>query len=605
MQRSGNTSNHAAREASASGVASGSGSLWSSILASTERRAIKSTATSKRILVLGSHDSGKSTLIRHLAAASGSPSRHKGKGVDYSDSGPDSASSTAASTLPDLGLNFQYIDDGDEDTTTRLSIFQTSDASATTDDSLLSLALPPDQLRHSVVLIVLDWERPFLFLENLKSWLRGLTDLIQTQEQDGSNKQAEYEVAEAREALESCVRSYTEPVIRNDASTSATTILGTSSLASAAAQDSTLPLPQGTLTTNLGLNIIVLERAAHLTSEQVEYIQQCLRVICLQYGASLFFTSQRQPQTFVRLRAYVLHRLFLPFQSANILSASMGHDTRSMSSAAQSFPFQYRANVLDREQIMVPTGWDTWGKIKILREETDLPAMHQGWGHDMGEPSDESPAVQSTLERYAQILAHLSEEDNSTAASARVDVQDEQDFFRIHHQLLAREAAKDPRKAGMRHNTIRMTESKQAALALNKDDALADTAARFFASAGVVGPMASSSLALSSVEKALQRDVPAPTSTASIESARPANTIRKDSSRVVNGLSDGSASTSGPVSPPSTGGATPQNQVLADFFQSLLSARSTTPTTSKPAVGSHHRSDSRTSTRPQKDSTHQ
>lgn len=90
----------------------------------------------------------------------------------------------------------------------------------------------------------------------------------------------------------------------------------------------------------------------------------------------------------------------------------MGHDTRSMSSAAQSFPFQYRANVLDREQIMVPTGWDTWGKIKILREETDLPAMHQGWGHDMGEPSDESPAVQSTLERYAQILAHLSEEDN-------------------------------------------------------------------------------------------------------------------------------------------------------------------------------------------------
>lgn len=108
-----------------------------------------------------------------------------------------------------------------------------------------------------------------------------------------------------------------------------------------------------------------------------------------------------------------------------------------------------------------------------------------------------------------------------------MDVQDEQDFFRIHHQLLAREAAKDPRKAGMRHNTIRMTESKQAALALNKDDALADTAARFFASAGVVGPMASSSLALSSVEKALQRDVPAPTSTASIESARPANTIRK------------------------------------------------------------------------------
>lgn len=32
---------------------------------------------------------------------------------------------------------------------------------------------------------------------------------------------------------------------------------------------------------------------------------------------------------------------------------------------------------------MVPAGWDSWGKIRVLREGFDCEGVHQGWDADM------------------------------------------------------------------------------------------------------------------------------------------------------------------------------------------------------------------------------
>lgn len=52
-------------------------------------------------------------------------------------------------------------------------------------------------------------------------------------------------------------------------------------------------------------------------------------------------------------------------------------------SARTAFPFLHRANVVDRDQVLVPTGWDTWGKIKILRERFDCEACERSWEADL------------------------------------------------------------------------------------------------------------------------------------------------------------------------------------------------------------------------------
>lgn len=48
-------------------------------------------------------------------------------------------------------------------------------------------------------------------------------------------------------------------------------------------------------------------------------------------------------------------------------------------------------NVIDRDKIVVPPNWDSWSKIRILREGFDTDAVSLGWGidldHDIAQPA--------------------------------------------------------------------------------------------------------------------------------------------------------------------------------------------------------------------------
>ena len=39
--------------------------------------------------------------------------------------------------------------------------------------------------------------------------------------------------------------------------------------------------------------------------------------------------------------------------------------------------------MVDRDQILVPPNWDSWGKIRVLREGFDVEGVSNGWGPDM------------------------------------------------------------------------------------------------------------------------------------------------------------------------------------------------------------------------------
>lgn len=53
---------------------------------------------------------------------------------------------------------------------------------------------------------------------------------------------------------------------------------------------------------------------------------------------------------------------------------------------------------------MVPAGWDTWGKIRVLRESFDCAKAGKGWEDDLR--SDE-PGEESLVRRYEELILDL------------------------------------------------------------------------------------------------------------------------------------------------------------------------------------------------------
>ena len=47
------------------------------------------------------------------------------------------------------------------------------------------------------------------------------------------------------------------------------------------------------------------------------------------------------------------------------------------------FPFVHKPNTLDRDRIVVPGGWDSWGKIVVLRDGFDAKAWGEAWLRDL------------------------------------------------------------------------------------------------------------------------------------------------------------------------------------------------------------------------------
>jgi len=87
-----------------------------------------------------------------------------------------------------------------------------------------------------------------------------------------------------------------------------------------------MPLPENCLSTNLGLKMVVvvtktdymvtLEKELDYRDEHFDFMQQWIRRFCLQFGASLFYTSVKEDKNCDLLYKYLTHRIYeLPFRT--------------------------------------------------------------------------------------------------------------------------------------------------------------------------------------------------------------------------------------------------------------------------------------------------
>ncbi|KAJ7437860.1 dynein light intermediate chain-domain-containing protein [Mycena galericulata] len=359
--------------------------LWGSILDSVSS---SRSIPSKQILLLGQPSTGKSTLAAGLLQKPPSDDKDDHR-IDFA-----------------VGYDFANVrDEADEDTIARLSVY-TVPSAAPEYTSLLPHFVPPrTALPHTLVMIALDWTRPWTFVEELETWLQW----VERWARGDAARELEIVREECRERLQAHLQHYAEPSIDPPAA------------ASSVSGSTLLPLGPGTLTHNsAGVPIIVACTKADLIDEgsdlaagasgmggmvrgkggeweeRTDGVMQVLRTICLKYGAGLFYTTQH-PATLQTLRQYALHMLFIPPAP----SPAVASGAEPPAPVRNLFPFTQKPNYLDRDRIVVPAGWDSWGKITIMREEFEARTWGEAWDRDLeaedGPPADGAKGLFSAL----------------------------------------------------------------------------------------------------------------------------------------------------------------------------------------------------------------
>jgi dynein light intermediate chain 1 len=106
----------------------------------------------------------------------------------------------------------------------------------------------------------------------------------------------------------------------------------------------------------------VLEKTQGWKEEEFDVVLQFMRTILLKHGASLIYTN---PTMFPQLQS--------------LIHASLG-----IHSLLKRNPLT--PDVINRDRILVPPNWDSWGKIRVLREGFDVELVSQGWSIDLDQP---------------------------------------------------------------------------------------------------------------------------------------------------------------------------------------------------------------------------
>ncbi|KAH0262177.1 hypothetical protein KCU91_g13572, partial [Aureobasidium melanogenum] len=324
--------------------------MWSTLL---DKVASGKRLPDKKLIVLGGSIDSQRDFVDSLAQQQQQKTTRLRK-PDQKNAAP------VLATRFGLGYTYHNVFDTDhDDMVARLSLY-----TLTTPDKqyapLLTRLLTPDAVPNTAAVILLDWAKPWDFIHTLRQWVR-LLNLV-TSSLDES----------AQAALQENMATWQHRRDR-DIATSMTD------------NHTPLPLGPGEHDDPLGLPLLVVcQNAQHIESLEKErgyreshfdYILQFLRTVLLKHGAGLVYTMPAQPGS---IQPLVHHAL-------------------DINTSPDGPP---KHNVVDRDRVLVPSGWDSWGKIRVLREGFDVEGISRAWGVEIQDfPSTpNSPTLPSTPE---------------------------------------------------------------------------------------------------------------------------------------------------------------------------------------------------------------
>ncbi|KAJ5794900.1 hypothetical protein N7457_001499 [Penicillium paradoxum] len=397
--------------------------IWSSVL---DTVANGKRLPEKNLLVLGgTPDSQREFLDTFSADTSGDPSlandKRRGKGKP-----PPIANQFA------LGYTYRDVLDADkEDTLARVSAYLLSEPSPSF-APLLKPLLTPKSVPETLVVILMDWSDPWTWVRRLREWTRLLRSVLVSLDD------------ETKFVMEETMTEWRDRKRGVDSSSGATGGISTSG------GPVTIPLGPGEWDEGLGIPMCVvcqgadkiekLEKDHGWHEEQFDFVLQFLRTILLKHGASLIYTTP-----------------FLANSLQGLIHSSLGiHSLLKRESL--------KHNVIDRDKILVPANWDSWGKIRIIREGFDMEGVSTAWSIEIQDPPE---SIYQSTDGNQQSENDLAEEGTSAVTmfeqtisdpkrgtanphgnttKIEVETTDLQDFFAVQVEKLEELKAKDEKE---------------------------------------------------------------------------------------------------------------------------------------------------------------
>ena len=102
---------------------------------------------------------------------------------------------------------------------------------------------------------------------------------------------------------------------------------------------------------------------------------------------------------------------------------------------------QLKHNVIDRDKVVVPPNWDSWGKIRVLRDGFDVEQVSNGWSADI-DGDDEEASANGAVALYEETIQDprttLAASLPADAAGSQIEVTslDPQDFLAVQLEAL-------------------------------------------------------------------------------------------------------------------------------------------------------------------------
>ncbi|KAJ9657389.1 hypothetical protein H2201_008183 [Coniosporium apollinis] len=244
-----------------------------------------------------------------------------------------------------LGYTYQDVLDTDqEDTLARLSLYLLTDSSPSF-TPLLKPLLTTRTLPNMLAVILLDWGQPWAWVRQLRDWIRALRSLMSSLDD------------KCKDILEENIAALRDRGRSRGIDTALATAYG----------NVPTPLGPGEWDEPLGIPLCVvcqnadkiekLERERSWKDDEFDFVLQYIRTILLKHGGGLIYTMPSQPGS---LQALI-------------------HSSLGIQSTLEKKRLQY--NIIDRDRVLVPPNWDSWGKIRALpgREGFDVEGISKVW----------------------------------------------------------------------------------------------------------------------------------------------------------------------------------------------------------------------------------
>ncbi|KAK9456598.1 dynein light intermediate chain-domain-containing protein [Dipodascopsis uninucleata] len=164
--------------------------------------------------------------------------------------------------------------------------------------------------------------------------------------------------------------------------------------------------------------IDILERQYGRKDDEFDFIQQFLRTILLKHGASLLYLSERSNNLFPML-------LYLASCVTKLSAAQSKNHLLNIA-------YSVKPNVVDRDSILTPSGWDSWSKIKMIRESFDIAGVSKEWVNDLsdGSAEDMTGGLTEVYEDVVQAFGNISNELSDSPLELEVETIDSQEFLK-------------------------------------------------------------------------------------------------------------------------------------------------------------------------------